>query len=133
MSQTKIEQITFYNFHLGLMEIKNFLSVENFNDLIKLLQNNIDEIENNKRAMNKKEDFMNKYDKKTMNFLNIENEKMDFNTTMNFLNNLVILGLACGAGMYLWKYPNKIINPIPEFNKASGIFLINISIMKTIE
>ncbi len=70
---------------------------------------------------------MNKRDKMLEAFLDIENEKINFKTTMDILNNYIIIGLTLGASLYITKYPNKILDIYPQFNRPSGIILIIIS------
>jgi hypothetical protein len=70
---------------------------------------------------------MNKRDKMLEAFLDIENEKINFKTTMDILNNYIIIGLTLGASLYITKYPNKILDIYPQFNRLSGIILIIIS------
>ncbi|MHB1645912.1 MAG: hypothetical protein ACYCSW_05310 [bacterium] len=77
---------------------------------------------------------MNKYDKKIEEFLDANEKKLNFDGTMNFISNNIILAVVFYIGLYLLKHFN--IQHGSAFsiviNIISGIILMAISFVFTV-
>jgi hypothetical protein len=112
------------------IEIKKIKLLYDFDRVIELLKDNINIL---KKQNNFKGGFMNKYDKKIEEFLDANEKKLNFDGTMNYISNNIILAIVFYIGLYLLKHFN--IHPASAFriviNIVSGVILMLTSFVFT--